>query len=105
MRDKIKQIINHFGITNQLKKLNEECYELIEAIRNYEYQKEACENIGCSKIHADKEYEHIEEEIADVYVLLNQIKEYYDLNEAQIIINEHDKINRTIERIESGYYK
>lgn len=105
MKDKLKQIIDTFGINPQLKKLNEECYELIEAIRNYEYQKEACENIGCSKIHADKEYEHIEEELADTMVILSQFMDYYKIDSEKVLDTAANKVDRTIERIESGYYK
>lgn len=86
MKEKLLKIINHFGIRNQLKKLNEECYELIEAVNYYELKE-------------------IIEEVADVQVLLNEIKAYYDISdeiEEKVMLY---KIDRTLERIESGYYK
>ena len=36
MQEELLKIINHYGVDNQLKKINEEVFELIEAIRNYE---------------------------------------------------------------------
>lgn len=86
MKEKLLKIINHFGIRNQLKKLNEECYELIEAVNYYELKE-------------------IIEEVADVQVLLNEIKAYYGIsNEIEEKVMLY-KIDRTLERIESGYYE
>ena len=31
-----EDIMNHFGLRSQMKKLNEETYELLEAVNNYE---------------------------------------------------------------------
>ena len=36
MMQRYLNIMEHFGYRNQMKKLNEECYELLEAIDNYE---------------------------------------------------------------------
>ena len=36
MRDRYLSIMDYFGYRNQMRKLNEECYELIEAIDNLE---------------------------------------------------------------------
>ena len=55
MKSDLLKIINNYGVRHQLKKLNEEVFELMEAIRDYEEQKQACENIGCSRIHTDKD--------------------------------------------------
>lgn len=86
MNDKLFKIFSHFGLRKQLKKLSEECYELIEAM-------------------LDNDKEHIKEEIADVQVLLNQFKEYHEIYDDEIVdIMEH-KIDRTIERVKSGYYE
>ena len=98
MNEDLYTIVNHFGIQNQIKKLNEEVYELTEALHEYEYT----DLLG--KDYKDKLKEHIEEEYADVIVLLTQIKEYYKLDRDNLLDIKKDKIKRTIERIESGYY-
>lgn len=36
MNEKLLKNINHYGVDTELRKLNEECYELIEAIIDYE---------------------------------------------------------------------
>lgn len=102
MKEDLLKIINNYGINNQLKKLNEECYELIEAVKDYEYQKDACENIGCKdiKLHLKKSKEHIEEEFADCCVVLEQIKAYYNLDNDKIIEIMKQKIDRQLRRIE-----
>ena len=79
-------------MNNQLKKLNEECYEVVESIRNYEENK------------IDIFKEHIVEEIADLMVILEQFKWHYDLTNEEITKIFWNKVNRTLERIESGYY-
>ena len=85
MNDKLFKIFSHFGYRKQLRKFNEECYELTEAM-------------------LDNDKEHIKEEIADVQVLLNQFKELYEIYDDEIVeIMEH-KIDRTLERIKAGYY-
>lgn len=97
------RIFSHFGYREQLKKLNEECYELIEAINDYEGQKQVCMEF-CSSLHCDKEKEHIKEEIADIQVLLNQFKEEYEIWDDEIVDIMERKIDRTLERIKAGYY-
>ncbi len=99
MKKNLLQIINHYGVLPQLKQFNEEAYELIEAIRNYEYQYDACEVIGCKEYHIDKEKEHIAEEIADVLNMVEQFMCYYDIDIQDVIEIKHQKINRQLERI------
>lgn len=94
MDEKELKIINHFGLRNQLKKFNEECYELIEAINEYEDD---------NARNGTKE--NIIEEMADVMVLLRQFQEYYNITDIDIAFKMLYKTNRTIERIESGYYE
>lgn len=99
MKEDTLEIINHYGVRNQLKKLNEECYELIEAIRDYEEQKQACEFVGCSRIHADKERKHIVEELGDVRFMLLQFQNYYEIADEEIEEVMRFKDNRQLERI------
>ena len=83
----------------QLKYFQSEVFELTEAIFQYESQKEACENIGCSRIHIDKCKEHIAEEIADVQVMLNQFRLYYGITDEEVKDIMIKKIERQIGRI------
>ena len=93
LREAWLKIILHFGIKSQLKKVSEEIYEFQEAVNDatgYPVTKET--------------KDHIAEEIADVAVLLNQFIEYFNLDGYKIDEIIKEKTNRTIERIESGYY-
>lgn len=74
----ITKIANHFGLENQKLKTIEECSELITAISRNE--------VG-----------NIIEEIADVYIMLQQLIYLYD-SEEEVDEFIESKINRTIER-------
>ena len=83
MEKKLLQIINYYGIRSQQRKLNEEVFELIEAINVYEEQKVVCE-LCCKRLHTDKEKEHI--------VLWNDFLIYAVLlEENENIINDINK--------------
>lgn len=88
MKEDLLNIINYFGLTNQLKKLSKEVYELQEAILLDEGDEES--------------YNHIVEEMADVYVVMEQLEEYFEINQDKLIAMESYKIRRTLERIKNG---
>lgn len=97
MRDDLLKIIEHYGIIHQLKKFNEESYELIEAARDFEEQF-AISEYDIKKV--DKYFiDCITEELADCMVLLEQIKVYYNLDNEKIIDEMKHKINRQLKRI------
>ena len=48
---------------------------------------------------------HIAEEIADCLVLINQFIEYYKIDNNDVAKIMQEKTNRTLDRIESGYYE
>lgn len=99
MNEKLLKIINHYGINHQLRKFNEECFELIEAIRNHEEQRAICE-ITCSKIHTEKAKEFIKEEIADCLNLINQFVLYFNLEDNDIYDICKFKTERQLSRME-----
>lgn len=103
--EKLKSIIEYYGYRNQLKKFNEESFEVIEAVMDLEEQIVTCFACGCSECHTKHEREHLEEEISDVLVLLNQFIQYYDLNENNIMNTIYRKIDRQIFRIEEEMNK
>ena len=103
MEKDLLKIIEHFGINNQQRKLHEEIFELQEAITTHELKKSVEYEIPLTEIIGTKE--HITEEIADICVILSQFMEYYDITQDEISNRMINKINRTLERIESGYYE
>ena len=75
-------IIMHYRLSHQIRKFAEESFELIEALL------------------ADmKNSEHVLEEIADCYILLEQFKQLFCFSEAEISNAMRSKIERQIERI------
>lgn len=100
MKEDLLKIVNHYGVMPQLKYFQSEVWELNEAIFQYVAQKEACENIGCSRIHVDSCKKHIAEEIADCYVMLEQFRIYYGIDEENVEKIMKGKIDRQLRRIE-----
>lgn len=78
--EQLKAIINYYGVTNQKTKAIEEMSELIKAI---------CKN----------DVKNIKEEMADVYVMLLQLRMIYGFSSEEIEEIKKEKIERTIERM------
>ena len=89
MEEKLKQIINHYGIMPQLKYIHSEYFELDEVIV-------ACEESGeLSEYYQD----NIAGEIADIMVMLKQFQYYYGITDKQIEDIMNFKIDRQLSRI------
>ena len=89
MKDKLLKIINTYGVLPQLKYFQSEVFEFNEAVIQYE-----------NTDTINKKY--IAEEFADIMVMLEQFKAYYDLDNKEIMDIMEYKINRQIDRIEKG---
>lgn len=83
---KLLDIIMHFGINAQQRKLQEEIFELQEVITK------------------NDNLDSIKEELADCFVVLNQIKEYYNIQDEELRKVMNEKVERTITRIKNKYY-
>ena len=88
MNNKLKKIIEHYGVTHQLKYFQSEVYELTEAILWNELTP-----------YSHEDTDHIAEEIADVMVMLKQFQLYFDIGDKEIKDIMEFKIDRQIERI------
>lgn len=86
-REKLLEVINHYGVQHQLKKLVEEVYELVEAILTHTGTEESLE--------------HIKEEHADVSLVLNEVKEYFEIGYVEDTLPRMNyKLDRTLKRKE-----
>lgn len=90
IENKLRAIINHFGKELQWLKLSEECGEVHKAICRYEY--------GATESNIE-----ISEEIADLEVIIAQMKLIYEVDEEYINRVKHEKIDRTIRRYNITY--
>ena len=109
MDNEYLKIIRHFGINKQLRKFNEENWELKESIKEYEDSKSNPINVILNVVNSitnqkDKYLEHIKEEIADNIILLKQFQYHYNIKNKEKDKIIKYKVNRTINRIESRYY-
>ena len=103
MKEDLLKIIEHFGINNQQRKLEEEIFELEEAITINQLKETVEYEIPLTEIVGTRE--HIAEEIADVMILLEQFKVYYGITSEEITNLFWSKVARTLQRIETGYYE
>ena len=102
MKDKLLKIINHYGIKHQQRKLNEEVFELQEAIIRKEYlpnEKDVDPELFAMNLELEQAKENIEEELADVLVILSQIKYYYELDSERIKEIMKQKVDRQLDRM------
>lgn len=94
IEQKLKHIINHYGVNAQQRQFAEEVFELQEAITKAE--NEEYSYLGSI---SESHQKNIAEEIADCMVMLKQFKEYYNITDEQLNEQIEYKINRQIERI------
>ena len=88
--EKLKKITKHFGIETELTKLSEDVGELLNE---------------CYKRHfVDPEYGEVEDELADVFVILGQIGLYFNADMDKVKEIMKTKIDRTVQRIDEGWY-
>lgn len=108
MNEKLRKIINHYGLKIQLKYFQSEIFELNEAIikrNNTGILENVVDGIAfaISQVlnteHKDYSKEHIKEEIADVMVMLKQFQLYYNISTDEIKQIMKEKVKRQLERI------
>ena len=101
MYENLWKIIEHYGINNQQRKLEEEVFELQEAIMELQhYEEYACDFDYQTTLKKQKE--HITEELADVMVILEQFKKYYNIPDDEIEKIKEFKVKRQMERIDNN---
>lgn len=89
--EKYDKIFNYFGYENQRRKMNEEMQELNDAILLYE------KGIG--------DIQNVIEEMGDLLNILAEFMQEYDITQDEVRDSMQFKLDRTIERIDSGYYE
>jgi NTP pyrophosphatase (non-canonical NTP hydrolase) len=103
MKDKIKKITSHYDFSNQVMQLSEECAELIQAVnkyRRFRSSKNTRDEIIASANDSNMLIQNIAEEIADVEIMLEQMKVLLNLNPEAIEKIKEKKVNRQLARIE-----
>lgn len=95
-------IIEYFGVRNQMKKLNEECFEFLEAVDNYEDELtfHLTDKVGENMLR-----DHVIEEMGDILTILTQFIEKYEISQEELDPYMAFKLQRTLDRINSKYYE
>ena len=92
-QDKIEYIAKHYGWGNQCRQCIEELAELTQALCKFDRAKTGEESIDCLM--------NIGEEIADVEIMISQLKAFLSPSILGMIEAEIDqKLNRQLKRIE-----
>ena len=87
MKQDLLEIIDYYGVSKQLKKLNEEVFELEEAV--------------LLELGDEQSLYNITKRIANIYVLLSQFEEYYEIDQEQLIELQSSKIRQNLSRIKN----
>ena len=94
--EEIKKIAEHYGYDAQSNQLVEECAELIQAVNKYRRSR------GKGQATTDTEQiasDNLIEEIADVEIMIEQVKHLLQIPEEEIQTIKIYKVNRTKERM------
>lgn len=90
---KASQIRNHYGRAKQQMQAVQELTELILLLAQRPEQKKEMDYVG-----------HMVDEIADVTIMLEQLRQMYEINPIEIEQRITMKLNRQLERIEKEVY-
>ncbi len=87
--ERIIKIADHYGVNSQLDILQEECAELIQAVSKYR------------RVNNPNAFDmtHLAEEVADVEIMIAQIKYLMKLSERDIEAIKDTKLERQLERM------
>lgn len=96
MKNKLLDIMEHYGWYKQLKYIHSEYFELDEAILNYENY----EDLVDMELNTKKQLKNnIASEIADIMVMLKQFQYSYGIDDKYIEDMMNIKIDRQLDRI------
>ncbi len=105
MDERLRKIADYYGYDNQSRQLIEEMAELTQAINKY-YRKRAGKELvpepeNDRELYSSPEWSHITEEIADVYIMLEQIRYLLRVDEYELMSDIESKIEREVKRLQN----
>ena len=105
MDERLRKIADYYGYDNQSRQLIEEMAELTQAINKY-YRKRAGKELvpepeNDRELYSSPEWSHITEEIADVYIMLEQIRYLLRVDEYELMSDIESKIEREDKRLQN----
>ena len=95
--EELKQIADYYGWDAQSNMLIEECAELIQAVNKYKRANGSGQPMA--EYHSSLVFDNLIEEIADVEIMLEQIKHLLKVPEEEIHTTKVFKIIRTKEKM------
>lgn len=98
---KVEEIAKHYGYDAQSRQLIEEMTELTQAINKF-WRKRAGKDLvpeSTQELLSMPEYHQISSEMADVYIMLEQIRYLLRIDGTELQQDMDYKINRTIKRM------
>ena len=101
-KEKIRKIADYYGFAEQSRQLFEEMSELAVSINKY--YRECNKNLVTPNDYLNMQHciSNIEEEIADVTIMLEQMKYLLSISDTDIEKIRNQKLVRQLERIRDG---
>ena len=100
--ERILCIANEYGYDAQSRQCIEEMAELTQAINKFWRKQLRCDKVSLEGAgFRNEEYQNLVEEIADVEIMLEQMKVFMDCEDAVTEVVE-EKLKRQIDRITKG---
>lgn len=96
----IIKIAKSYGYTQQMRQATEELSELIQAICKHGRMMDKCE---CLTKERNKEWYSVVEEMADVTIMMEQVKWMLGISDKAIEGIIQAKLNRELTRLGAGY--
>ena len=98
--DKIKKIAMYYGFNSQCRQLMEEMAELTVALNKYHRLCDGMDNTPSCYLDVISSVDSIKEEIADVTIMIEQIKFLLDISDDDVEKISDRKLDRQIKRME-----
>ena len=92
----LRKIADHYGLDSQLKQAVEEMAELIQAFNKYTRSRGSGQPTTTDELTARL---NIIEEVADVEIMLSQVKYLLDISDDEIEAIKCIKLDRTLDRM------
>lgn len=101
MNPKVKEIAKHYGYDAQSRQLIEEMAELTQAINKF-WRKRTGKDLvpeSTQELLSMPEYHQISSEMADVYIMLEQIRYLLRIDDTKLQQDIDYKVERTLKRM------
>lgn len=104
--EKVREIAQFYGYESQTRQLTEEIGELLQAMNKFWRKDLRCGKSSCNPLDRDalddsEGYWNLVEELADVEIMLEQMKYFLGIQDRYYNVDINAKLNRQLNRIKT----